>query len=250
MKYILTALLLAAASPLMAQSSWLHSVLDAGVVNREISPTEYWVEVAVMNQSQSSEMVNWAAYRYNGVAMQNGTFTLASGEKHVFKIDAPGTEVLSADERELDERLHFTLVMYASTGNISTRVRQLTLHGNRLKTAEFGAMPRAEHQDITLVDFARDSWITLSNLTDQSRTALICRARLRRCVTNPIVVAVPGFGTKVIGKPDTSPALVDYTQLIVNSGAGMVSIGYDNRASSSSSTFEVNSGVTFGQPVK
>jgi hypothetical protein len=111
-------------------------------------------------------------------------------------------------------------------------------------------MPDAEHHDITLVDFARDSWITLSNLTDQSKNALICRARLRRCVTNPIMVAVPGFGTKVIGMPDTSPAPVDYTQLIVNSGAGMVSIGYDNRASSNSSTFEVNSDVTFGPPVK
>jgi hypothetical protein len=86
-KYLSTVVLLAAAvaTPLMAESAqlptWVHSVLDAGVVNREINPTEYWVEVAVTNQSQSSETVNWAAYRYNGVAMQNGTFTLASGEE-------------------------------------------------------------------------------------------------------------------------------------------------------------------------
>jgi hypothetical protein len=240
-------MLMMAVSPLAAaQQSWFHAGLVVGTVNREVegNNSEFWVELDVTNVDKSTVTVSWEAYRFDGTQIRTETYKLAAGEKRVLKVDDPETELLSANPtaEALHERLD-CMVLLRPSGQVTATVRQNILHGDKLNTTELGAMVTTDSgPKLVGVDLLRYNRITVTNLNSKAKSALICRGELvMGCITKSTLIRVPAFGTVRVPPPDGLG-----TRLIVNGGPGLAPVFY-REETGSTSTFEVNSGVTFGK---
>jgi len=197
------------------------------------------------NLGQSPVPVTLVARRFDGSEIALLTYTLGGGEKHVFKIEDPSTNVISADGRAPDERFRFVVLVYAS-GDMASHVRDFELHGDQITTGDLGSLvpapsKRGEH---SFWDPRQVDYFTISNATDEAKSALVCGGyKETGCSTASTVVRVPARGTTVL--LPTSGA----GGLIVNTSEGLLFQG-SRGIQGTTSTFEVHSGITFGPAVK
>jgi hypothetical protein len=119
----------ATASSLAAQTTWVHSALRIGVVNREVNPTELWAEVEVANLSEHSATVLLRAYRYTGQEITQLDYVLEGRAKHTFKIELPFMDdVVSADGGLFDERLSAMLLGRSDSSRLIWNMESLKEH--------------------------------------------------------------------------------------------------------------------------
>jgi hypothetical protein len=211
-----------------------------------VNPTELWAEVEVTNLGGHPAAVHLTAYRWTGQEITQFDHTLEGFAKYTFKIEQPFMDLVSADEGLFDERLKAMMVGRSDSSFLTWKVRQLKLYEDQIETTDFGELqPHDSSHHIVSGDLPKaDVDLVLSNITAEAKTALICRGfREIGCMTESSAIHIPAHGSRLTIPPS---GLGD--QLIINSGGGVVAATY-RPVMGSTSTFSVNSGVTFGQPV-
>jgi hypothetical protein len=223
---------------------WFHAGLMAGFINRDVNPTEIWSEIEMTNPGQSPASVTLVARRFDGSEMALLSYNIEGGEKHVFKIEDLSTNVMSADGHPPDERLRCVVLVYA-TVPMASHVRMLELHGDQIRTSDLGSLSPSERGGLFFLDQGPQvDFFTISNATDEAKSALVCRGyREAGCSTASVVVPVPARGTTMLLPPSGAGGLM------VNISEGLLPAWF-TLAQATASTFEVHSGISFGQAVK
>jgi hypothetical protein len=243
-------LILAAASTLPAQTTWFHAEVKVGLINREVDPTTIWLELDVTNQGKNPGIVLLTAYRYDGREMVQLDHTVEPGEKYTFKIEArESDELISADGLldSKDKRLRTSILIRASTPAWDMKIRQLKLHGDQISTAELGGMvPVADYNTgIIAIDLPTPDVIIATNVTGQLRAAFVCRGtRQAGCLTESTTIRLPPFGSTELTPPYGSGDV-----LIVNGGHSVIPARY-YIVPGTTGTYNVKSGITFGDTIK
>jgi hypothetical protein len=233
----------------------MHADFRVGALNRGINgvaSTEMWGEFEVKNLTSSLEVVSLTAYRYNGQEIAFFNQKLEGYEKHIFKVEQLSSSMMSADGRINDNDVKAAALIQSSTSRLEIRVRQLRLYGDQIETSDFGALSPIDPMARALygreLQLMGDHNFIIFNTTSTERTSLFCQGtRDGRCTSGSWSVRLPPFGSKKISRQDISPDLGPF--LIMNMGAGVAPLEYVG-VDSTSSTFNVKSGITFGDTIK
>jgi hypothetical protein len=250
------ALILAAAAAALAQQPpatlWYHGGLAVGSINKGAGGVERWGELDLINTGAHTRSLTVIVRRWSGQLILEQNYTLAGGEKRTVRIDDPATNVDVADginERSLDV-LRCGVLVEPLTPEINIALRKMDLRGDQLKTtdlsraADGGPCCREWPRTHLYVLRRADMKLLASNLDGKPRRVVMCESVTSQFCTGPSsAVTIPAYSVYLI---PTSESTLPY---ILVAKPKNVIVEFYYRVEGTTSTFNVNSGITFGATV-
>jgi hypothetical protein len=173
------------------------------------------------------------------------SYTLAPGERRRIKIEDPNMNVDSADGIATPLQERCTVLVEPAPSESKIELHQIKLIGDELKTLLLQPYPSplATHYGILLDPSI--SFYSVSNIGSEDGALLFCESTDVQlgCTSQTKRIEVPPYTTKLGEFKSSAPYLI-----ITKSKEVMGNVFRINEGETS--TFNVDSGITFGEPVK
>jgi hypothetical protein len=252
MKYI--ALILILASQALADPVWLHAAMAVGFINKDVDPVELWGELDLQNSADRQETVTISARRYDGALVSAQTYHIAAGEKLSVKVEDPAfnMDMIVEHGKLLPDDLQCVVAIEPAPPTLSISARQLRLHGDKLLTLRLAVrveQPKTQiYFQVGPEERLPTTRINLSNINGKPKTVLMCQSIVLAigCFNPPERITVPPFGNISMPFPNGG---YGYSYLLVLKPKDLF-VKHYRLQDGITSTFEVDSGVTFGSPVE
>jgi hypothetical protein len=262
----LIVLVLAFAAAALAQQPpatlWYHGSLAVGSVNKGVEVNERWGELDLINTGAHTRSLTVSVRRWSGQLILEQDYTLAGGEKRTVRIDDPNMNVAVANgfnAPSSPDSLRCGVLVEPLTPEISIGLRSMDLRGDKLKITDIShetegeGGPCCRYTPNTLLAMrttlnARTlGWegrIELSNLDGEEHRVVLCESTTyTRCTGISTHITVPAYGVALI---PTDEKTLPY--MIFNKPERVLVNSYI-RVEGTTSTFDVQSGISFGTTV-
>lgn len=253
MKYIALVLILASQA-LAGPPVWLHAGIVVGFLNKDIDPTESWGELDLENLAKHQQDITITARRWDGRLVSEKAYNIAAGGKLSVKVEDPAFNMDVMVERGKlgPEEERCAVVIKPAPPTLLINARQLTLHGDKLTTLRVGTP--VQHPQTRFYfpvgpeERLSTTRIVMANITGKPETLLICQSVVLDlgCLYSPERITVPAFTSMSMPFPYGG---YGYSYLLVMKPKELF-VGNYHIGDAITSTFEVESGVTFGLPVE
>jgi hypothetical protein len=262
------ALIIIATSQLPAKEVWLHSASWVGSANKGIDPAEFWDELQITNTGRHAETVTVVARRYDGHQILNESYRIGPKEKRTIRVEDRDTNIneagkftipkpmseaekrfrppISEAEKHFRAILGITILIDPVPSNLWIELRQMTLYGDQLTTTVL-ANDDYVIQPQTRLYYrleAGDHEFHLTNIGSKPGTVLYCKGMqpMLGCYMRTKEIDVPAHS-------DVTLNLRTVSECLFFTKPKEIIVGGYNLIDGTTSTFHVNSGITFG-PVK
>jgi hypothetical protein len=216
---------------------WLHNELHIGTF-QGAKLEEHWAEIRTKNTSDHAEAVILTARRYDGTLFQSARYVLSRGETRTVRVEDPGTSSTNGAQ------LLATILIDPFPPSLSVELTILALRGDQLLTAPLHTSRQELRDTGVFFPSLELKCCALSNTSDEPQTARYCGGHLsQKCDTASQAVYLPAFGTVEV-------PLLETTYLIFFDKPWGVLAACYQYTEGALSTFNVQSGITFGAPVE
>jgi hypothetical protein len=236
---------------------WYHGSLTVGSINKEVEVNERWGELDITNTGTHTRTVTMTVRRYSGRLITQADHTLAPGEKRSIRIEDPEMNVIAADGLAPPDVLHCAVLVEPLSPDITIAIRQMDLHGDKLRTTDIGRSSEGgsccRERSITRLylrtDYLRNDEkvkrLQLANLEGKPRRVIMCESvASQSCSGASTAITIPAYSTSFIPISETTLPYILFVK------PESVIVGHYYPAQGTTSTFNVESGITFRTPVE